>query len=317
MIFKEVATGVDEKELLHIGDLIANLPDGFNLHKKLVRLVEDRRSQLNDLPDQLSIEWGTAEHLAFGALLREGVSIRISGQDSQRGTFSHRQAVWVDQETNAPYIPLSKCENKSAFHVYNSSLSEEGILGFETGYSMGYPQSLVIWEAQFGDFANGAQAIIDEYVTACEAKWGNLTGIVLLLPHGYEGQGPDHSSARIERFLQMAADLNMFVVTPSTPAQIFHLLRRQCHAPYRKPLVVFTPKSLLRSPVCKSSRKELVEGHFQEIIEDEIENKNTEIIVFCTGKVYYSLKAEEISRGWEPFACIRLFLLIAILLKRS
>ena len=253
------------------------------------------------------LDWAMGEYLAFGSLLWEGVHVRLSGQDSQRGTFTQRHAVWVDQHTGEKYFPLAHLkENQGVFTVLNSTLSELGALGFEWGYSLAYPSALILWEAQFGDFANGAQIIFDQYLAVSAQKWQRYSGLVVLLPHGYEGQGAEHSSARIERFLQLAAESNFQVVYPSTPAQYFHLLRRQVKMNVRIPLVVFTPKGLLRHPDCVSKLDELSSGRFQEIIDDPQENKKATKLMLCTGRIYYDLVQERLKRKIENVAIVRI-----------
>lgn len=300
--FKDFKTAVDKKTLQTITELFCTVPKGFTIHPKLQNLIQDRLAMVQESETKNStakpIDWGMAELLAYGSLLWEGSNIRISGQDSCRGTFSHRHAIWVDQFAAQRYSPLNNLkENQGRFEIYNSPLSEYAVLGFEFGYSFACPESLVIWEAQFGDFGNGAQIIIDQFISSSEQKWGQKVGLVLLLPHGYEGQGPEHSSARMERFLTLCGDNNMRVVNPTTPAQLFHLLRRQVLNPQKKPLIVFTPKGLLRHPQCISSLNDLTKGSFQEIIDDPSlgDKKSTENIqklVFCSGRIYYDLIAE-------------------------
>jgi len=283
----ELKTGVERKKLLQLAEQMAEIPAGFTPHPKVEKLLEKRLETFrNDEP----LDWGTAENIAYATLLAEGHPVRISGQDSRRGTFSHRHATIYDTNSGEPYTPLSKIANDPVrFRVYDSSLSEAGVLGFEYGYSLEYPEGLTIWEAQFGDFANGAQVIIDQFIASSGSKWDRTSGLTLFLPHGYEGQGAEHSSARIERYLQLCAGRNMFVVNPTTPAQHFHLLRRQVKLPFRRPLIVFTPKSLLRHPACRSDLKDLTAGGFQEIIADGKPSKKTARILFCSGKIYYEL----------------------------
>ena len=229
----------------------------------------------------------------MGRSFWEGVHVRLSGQDSQRGTFTQRHAVWVDQASGKRYFPLAHLkENQGEFSVYNSHLSEFAVLGFELGYALTYPSALVLWEAQFGDFANGAQVIFDQYLAASAQKWQRYCGLVILLPHGYEGQGAEHSSARIERFLQLSAESNLQVVYPTTPAQYFHLLRRQMKRSVRVPLIVFTPKGLLRHPQCVSSLEDLTKGRFQEILDDPQGNQKATRLLICSGRVYYDLIQE-------------------------
>jgi len=248
------------------------------------------------------LDWATAEHLAFGSLLVEGFAVRLSGQDAGRGTFSQRHAIVVDQETEEHYVPLAHLEEgQASIEVINSFLSEEGVLGFEYGYSLAEPYGLTLWEAQFGDFANGAQVYIDQFIASGESKWLRMSGLVLLLPHGYEGQGPEHSSARLERFLQLYAEHNLQIVYPSTPASYFHALRRQLHRNFRKPLIVMTPKSLLRLKRCQSTLADFAEGSsFHRVLFDKFPSeadRQVERVVVCTGKVYYDLKAEAEKRG--------------------
>ncbi len=252
-----------------------------------------------------SIDWAMGELLAFGTLLDEGSSIRLSGQDSQRGTFTQRHAVWIDQVSGASYSPLEEvCKHGAHIEIYNSILSEFAALGFEYGYTLADPQSLVLWEAQFGDFANGAQVMIDQYITSAEQKWLRSSGIVMLLPHGYEGQGAEHSSARIERFLQLAASLNMQIVYPTNPAQYFHVLRKQIKQPFRCPLVIFTPKGLLRHPKCLSSLQDLSDGQFATIIEDK--NITAKRLLLCSGRIYYDLSSVKEKQGEKDTAILRI-----------
>jgi 2-oxoglutarate dehydrogenase E1 component len=241
---------------------------------------------------ELPMDWGFAENMAYATLLQEGYDIRLTGQDIGRGTFSHRHAILLNQVNGENYIPLKFiCENQGRPQIFNSLLSEAGVLGFEYGYSSTIPDKLVIWEAQFGDFANGAQVVIDQFISSGESKWGKLSGLVMLLPHGFEGQGPEHSSARIERYLQLCADQNMQVCTPTTPAQIFHLLRRQLLREFRKPLIVMSPKSLLRHKLAVSSLSDLTQSEFLTVIgeQDDIDPFHVTRIVLCAGKVYYDL----------------------------
>jgi len=258
------------------------------------------------------LDWGAAEALAFATLVTDGVRVRFTGQDAARGTFSHRHAVLFDQEdghTHMPLCPLSP--DQAPIEIYNSPLSEAAVLGFEYGYSLDWPDALVIWEAQFGDFVNAAQVIIDQFIVSAEDKWKRLSGLVLLLPHGYEGQGPEHSSARLERFLALCAEENIQVAQPTTPAQCFHLLRRQALRPWRKPLVVFTPKSLLRHPQATSPLDELAEGHFHRVLPDARTpearaQKRTTRVLLCTGKVYYDLDKRRSELGRDDVEIVRL-----------
>ncbi|HEY4741348.1 MAG TPA: 2-oxoglutarate dehydrogenase E1 component [Candidatus Acidoferrales bacterium] len=288
----EVETGVPANELAAISGGLSSYPSGFNIHPKVKKLLEQRAEMGKG---KRPIDFGMAEALAFGSLLRQGTPVRLSGQDTRRGTFNQRHAALIDTENEEVYIPLANLSpDQARFEVYNSTLSEAGILGFEYGYSRDYPETLVLWEAQFGDFANGAQIIIDQFIAAGEDKWNLLSGVVLLLPHGYEGQGPEHSSARIERYLQLAARDNMQICQPSNAAQYFHLLRRQALRPWRKPLVVFTPKSMLRNPAASSSLADLAEKHFLPVIPDRPDKRteNATRVLVCTGKIGHELIAE-------------------------
>ncbi len=285
-LFDRVQTAVCGKTLKKIAKKFSTIPEGFAIHTKLQKLVEERLKRIDG-----KIDWALAEHLAFASLLLEGVAVRLSGQDSQRGTFTQRHAVWVDQERGASYYPLSNLSKGQArFDVYNSPLSEFAVLGFEFGYSLAAPYSLVLWEAQFGDFANGAQVIIDQYLSVSEQKWRRFSGLVLLLPHGYEGQGAEHSSARIERYLQLCGNGNMQVVYPTTPAQYFHLLRRQIIREIRIPLIVMTPKGLLRHPECVSSLADFESGTFEEILDGGVGSEVR--LILCSGRIYYDLLAK-------------------------
>ncbi|MBW2236312.1 MAG: 2-oxoglutarate dehydrogenase E1 component [Deltaproteobacteria bacterium] len=293
-------TGVSREVLAQVAEGMATLPPGFNLHRKLATFVEKRRKVVAEDGD---VDWATGESLAFGSLLLEGTPVRLSGQDSTRGTFSQRHAAFVDQKTGAEYAPLDHlADNQGRFEVYDSILSEQAVLGFEYGYSLADPTTLTLWEAQFGDFGNGAQVIIDQFIACAHVKWQRMSGLVMLLPHGYEGQGPEHSSARIERFLQLCAEDSLQVANCTTPAQYFHLLRRQMHRRYRAPLVVFTPKSLLRHKRAVSKSRELAEGCFQRIIDDSLTAVGAEAaerVILCSGKVYYDLLAERVRRYGE------------------
>ena len=295
-------TAVSLDRLSEIATGLGNLPPYFHVHKKLAALVERRQKTVSD---SAPIDWGTGEALAFGSLLLEGTAVRLSGQDSSRGTFSHRHAVLTDQESGEEYAPLDHLSGTQArFEVYDSLLSEAAVLGFEYGYSLAEPNTLVLWEAQFGDFANGAQVIIDQFISSAHVKWGRMSGLVMLLPHGYEGQGPEHSSARIERFLQCCAEDSLQVVNCTTPAQYFHVLRRQMSRGYRAPMVIFTPKSLLRAPFATSMVEDLTQGRFQPVIDDTVAAKSsvkTERLLLSFGKVYYDLLEERSSRlGPDP-----------------
>lgn len=299
-----VKTEVPAGKLQAISDKINNLPENLTFFKKVDRIVADRRMMMSDG----RLDWAMAELLAYGTLVAEGHPVRLSGQDSVRGTFAHRHAAFVVEGTDEKYTPLKNVdENQAPFDVFNSPLSEYAVLGFEYGYSLVQPHGLVLWEAQFGDFLNVAQVMIDQYISSAFEKWGMMNGIVLLLPHGYEGQGPEHSSARIERFLQMAAGNNMQIVQPTTPANMFHLLRRQVKMKTRIPLVVFTPKSLLRHPMVLSKTEEFEKGGFNEIIDDQLVSESlAERIVFTSGRLYYDLEKHKIENGLTNIAIVRL-----------
>ncbi|MBX3589779.1 MAG: 2-oxoglutarate dehydrogenase E1 component [Burkholderiaceae bacterium] len=302
-------TAVPIGELRRLGERITTVPPEFKLHPLVERVINDRRAMVDgDLP----LDWGMGEHLAFATLVASGFGVRLSGQDSGRGTFTHRHAVLHDQNREkwdqGAYIPLQFVADKQGqFIVIDSVLSEEAVLGFEYGYASSDPNTLVIWEAQFGDFANGAQVVIDQFIASGETKWGRACGLVMMLPHGYEGQGPEHSSARLERFLQLCAEHNMQVCQPTTPAQIFHLLRRQMIRMFRKPLVIMTPKSLLRNKDAVSSLDELARGEFRTVIGETAgaDPKKVKRVVACTGKVYYDLLAARRERGVDDVALVR------------
>ena len=283
------STAVRPEQIQELAAKLLHVPKDFQVHRIVARTIEDRTKMA---AGQLPLDWGFAESLAYASLLTEGHEIRLVGQDSGRGTFTHRHAVWHEQKTGQSYVPLKNLTpSQPRFTVIDSLLSEEAVLGFEYGFSTTEPHCLSVWEAQFGDFANGAQVIIDQFISSGEAKWGRICGLTLLLPHGYEGQGPEHSSARLERFLQLCAEQNIQVCVPSTPAQMFHMLRRQLLRPFRKPLIVMTPKSLLRHKLSVSKLQELSQGTFRNVI-DEVDELNTERvsrIVFCSGKVYFDL----------------------------
>lgn len=299
-----VNTKVSPENLLLLARRLAELPPGFTPHPKIEALLQKR---FETVLKGGNVDWGTAESLAFASLLSEGISVRISGEDSRRGTFSHRHSFIFDQHDQHTAVPLSSVALAGAkFQVWDSPLSEFGVLGFEYGYSLESPDMLIIWEAQFGDFANGAQVIIDQFISSGESKWNRASGLVMLLPHGYEGQGGEHSSARIERFLQLCANNNLQIANPSTPSQLFHLLRRQLKQDFRKPLVVFTPKSLLRHPDCVSPVTSLNNGAFNPVIDDELPPNQVTRILFCSGKIYYDLKAERDNRSDNLTAIIRI-----------
>ncbi|MBP6550129.1 MAG: 2-oxoglutarate dehydrogenase E1 component [Flavobacterium sp.] len=304
VMLEKVETSFAKKGLDSIIKTISTLPSDKKFINKITKIVTDRKAGY----DNNTIDWGTAESLAYGSLLTEGYDVRISGQDVERGTFSHRHAVVKVEDSEEEVILLNAIENKKGkFGVYNSLLSEYGVLGFDYGYALANPKALTIWEAQFGDFSNGAQIMIDQYISCGEDKWNNQNGIVLLLPHGYEGQGAEHSSARMERYLQLCARHNMYVADCTTPANFFHLLRRQMKTTFRKPLVVFSPKSLLRDPRCVSTVEELAKGSFQETIDDTTVNKkDVKTLVFCTGKFYYDIVAERENNGRKDVAVVRI-----------
>ncbi len=303
-MLEKVNTTINKSALDEILGTISTLPSDKKFISKITKIVTDRKTMY----DNNVIDWGTAETLAYGTLLTEGYDIRISGQDVERGTFSHRHAVVKVEDSEEEVILLDTLKSsKARFQIYNSHLSEYGVLGFDYGYALASPKTLTIWEAQFGDFSNGAQIMIDQYISCGEDKWNNQNGIVLLLPHGYEGQGAEHSSARMERYLQLCARHNMYVANCTTPANFFHLLRRQMKTNFRKPLIVFTPKSLLRHPKCVSSQKDLHKGGFQETIDDSLSDKTKiKTLVFCTGKFYYDILEERIKLEREDVALIRI-----------
>jgi len=302
---EDADTRVPRAVLEHIAQAMTEVPQGFTPHPKIERLLE-QRAQMGK--GQRPLDWGMAELLGYGSLLNQGVHVRMSGQDCSRGTFSHRHAIITDIKTGREHLVLGQLHaDQGLCRVFDSPLSEAGVLGFEFGYSLDYPDCLVLWEAQFGDFANGAQVVIDQFITSSEDKWKRLSGIVLLLPHGYEGQGPEHSSARLERYLQSCAEHNIQVVQPTTPAQMFHLLRRQVLRPVRKPLVVMTPKSLLRLPAATSSLDELAGGQFHRVLADDAADPaRVTRLLACTGKIYYELADERARRGDATTAIIRI-----------
>ncbi|MEG9433785.1 2-oxoglutarate dehydrogenase E1 component [Terriglobus sp. ADX1] len=287
-------TGLPAAEITRLAQLLLKTPEGFNIHPKIKALLKQREEMGNGAKP---FDYGTAELLAYASLLEKGTPVRLSGQDSQRGTFNQRHSFFTDTETEKRWSPLQHISDKQGrFEAYNSMLSEAGVLGFEYGYARDYPEALVLWEAQFGDFANGAQIIMDQFIAAGEAKWGLLSGVVLLLPHGYEGQGPEHSSARIERYLQLCATDNMYVAQPSNAAQYFLLLRRQAMSEYRKPLIVFTPKSMLRHPDAVSPIADFSAEKFQTVLADT-EAKDPRRILVCSGKIGHNLRVERAKRG--------------------
>ncbi|GAB1268380.1 2-oxoglutarate dehydrogenase E1 component [Aurantivibrio infirmus] len=293
------------KELQELGQKFCDIPDGVRVQKQVSKIYEDRRKMAGGA---LPINWGMGEILAYATLLKQGHRIRFTGQDCRRGTFSHRHAVISSQNDGSTYYPLSNLfEGQPDFDIYDSLLSEEAVLAFEYGYATTTPMSMVIWEAQFGDFANGAQVVIDQFITSGESKWGRLCGLTMLLPHGYEGQGPEHSSARLERFLQLCAEHNIQVCIPTTPAQIFHLLRRQSIRPMRRPLVVMSPKWILRHKLAVSSLEELADGQFYNVLNDEsVDSNDVSRVVMCSGKVYYHLLERREEEGMKHVAIVRL-----------
>ncbi|MFF9621465.1 multifunctional oxoglutarate decarboxylase/oxoglutarate dehydrogenase thiamine pyrophosphate-binding subunit/dihydrolipoyllysine-residue succinyltransferase subunit [Streptomyces griseosporeus] len=299
-----VPTAVSSEVVKRIAESQVNIPDNITVHPRLLPQLQRRAAMVEDG----TIDWGMGETLAFGSLLLEGVPVRLAGQDSQRGTFGQRHAVIIDRSTGEEYTPLQYLsEDQARLNVYNSLLSEYAAMGFEYGYSLARPDALVLWEAQFGDFVNGAQTVVDEFISSAEQKWGQTSGVVLLLPHGYEGQGPDHSSARPERFLQLCAQNNMTVAMPTSPSNYFHLLRWQVHNPHHKPLVVFTPKSMLRLKAAASKAEEFTSGQFRPVIGDSsVDPAAVRKVVFCAGKVYYDLEAERVKRGVTDTAIIRI-----------
>ena len=301
----EADTGVDKQRLQRLLIRLTTVPEGFNVHRKLERWLDTRRAMAKD---EEPLDWGAAEALAFASLAMDGARIRMSGQDAERGTFSHRHAVLHDQESGEKYMPLQHVgPGQAKVDIINSPLSEAGVLGFEYGYSLAYPDGLTLWEAQFGDFHNAAQVIIDQFLSSAEDKWRSLTNLVMLLPHGFEGQGPEHSSARIERFFSLTAEDNMQVVIPSTPAQLFHALRRQVVRTWRKPLVVITPKSLLRHPECISSLDDCATGWFERMLPDaDGRTDGVKKVLLCSGKIYYDLVAARRDRNRDDVAILRL-----------
>jgi 2-oxoglutarate dehydrogenase E1 component len=306
---RPAVTAVPLEKLKQYARRLTDIPSNFKLHPTVERMLAGRREMGEG---KAVLDWGMAENLAYASLLDEGTPVRLSGQDSGRGTFAHRHAVLHDQNREkwdqGTYLPLQHIrEGQGSFLVIDSLLSEEAVLGFEYGYATANPFELVLWEAQFGDFANGAQVVIDQFIASGEAKWGRQCGLTMLLPHGYEGQGPEHSSARLERYLQLCAEHNIQVCVPSTPAQFFHMLRRQVVRPMRKPLIVMTPKSLLRRKESTSPLEDLATGAFQCVIADPAKPspKKVKRVVFCSGKVYFDIAAERDKRGIEDVALVR------------
>lgn len=312
-MMKPIDTTYSKKGLSKIADVISTLPEDKKFIRKISRLVESRRTMF----DEDKLDWAMAEHLAYGTLLEEGYDVRISGQDVERGTFSHRHAVVKVEDSEEEVVLLNNISDKQGrFFIYNSLLSEYGVVAFDYGYAMASPKTLTIWEAQFGDFSNGAQIMLDQYISAAEDKWKLQNGLVMLLPHGYEGQGAEHSSARMERYLQLCAKDNMYVADCTTPANMYHLLRRQMKANFRKPLIVFTPKSLLRHPRVISTVDEFANGSFQMLIDDEqISAAKTKTLVFVTGKFYYDLLEERENLNRDDVALVRIEQLFPLPLK--
>ena len=297
---------ISVEKLKDLGEKLCTYPEEHKLQSRVAKLYQDRRAMV---AGEKPLDWGMAENLAYASIVDAGSNIRMTGQDSGRGTFFHRHAVLHGQNSGEAYMPLAHLhENQGTMEIYDSVLSEAAVLAFEFGYATAEPGTLTIWEAQFGDFANGAQVVIDQFLSSGEAKWGRLCGLTMLLPHGYEGQGPEHSSARLERFLQMCADHNWQVCVPSTPAQVFNMLRRQAIRPMRKPLIVMSPKSLLRHPLAVSSLEELSSGVFQNVIDeiDEMDAAKVKRVVMCSGKVYYDLLDQRRKGEQEDVAIIRI-----------
>ena len=304
-MLQNVDTSFPKEGLTAVANAICNLPTDKKFISKIQKLINDRKTMFFETN---KLDWAMAEHLAYGSLLKEGFNIRISGQDVERGTFSHRHAVVKVEDSEEEVVLIKNLEGATGkFNIFNSLLSEYGVLGFDYGYALASPNTLTIWEAQFGDFSNGAQIMIDQYISCGEDKWNNQNGIVLLLPHGYEGQGAEHSSARMERYLQLCARQNMYVADCTTPANFYHLLRRQMKTTFRKPLIVFTPKSLLRDPRVVSTLEEFATGSFQETFDDVTMNKaDVKTLVFCTGKFYYDITAERENNGRKDVAVVRI-----------
>ncbi|MGA1537953.1 MAG: 2-oxoglutarate dehydrogenase E1 component, partial [bacterium] len=298
-------TGVDRAKLQELANKLTTLPEDWKIFPKIRNLYKDRSKMVNE---REILDWGMGEQLAYASLLDEGTGIRISGQDVRRGTFSHRHAVVVEEDDTKHFPLMHLSDSQGLLSIYNSHLSEYGVLGFEYGYAVSSPKDLVIWEAQFGDFANGAQIIIDQFIASAETKWQRMNGLVLQLPHGYEGQGPEHSSARIERFMTLCADNNMYILNCTTPANLFHALRRQTARPFRKPLVIFTPKSLLRHPKCVSSLNDFGKGtYFKEVIDDHYADPaKVKRVLFCNGKIYYDLLERQQLEERKDVAVVRL-----------
>ena len=304
----ETPTAMSAAALQQVGRALYTPPADFDLNPKIARQLEAKRAMFES---GQGVDWATGEALAFGGLLAEGSRVRLSGEDCQRGTFSQRHAVLVDQSNQNEYVPLNNIKpDQAKIEIYNSLLSEAGVLGFEYGYTLADPHTLVLWEAQFGDFANGAQVIIDQFLASGETKWLRMSGLVLLLPHGYEGQGPEHSSARLERYLQLCAERNMVVANITTPANYFHALRRQLKRNYRKPLVIMTPKSLLRHKLAVSPLADMADGTSFQTVIDEVDalqpDEKISRVVMCSGKVYYDLLQARRDAAQDDVAIVRL-----------
>jgi 2-oxoglutarate dehydrogenase E1 component len=301
-----VRTSLDAELLAALAKQMTAVPPEFVLNSRVARVIQDR---VKMAAGQLPVDWGFAETLAYASLLKQGHKVRLTGQDTGRGTFFHRHAVLHDQKTGAKYIPLEHVsEGQPRFTVTDSVLSEEAVMAFEYGYSTTDPETLTIWEGQFGDFANGAQVVIDQFISSGEAKWGRISGLTLFLPHGYEGQGPEHSSARLERFLQLTAEANIQVCVPTTPAQMFHMLRRQMIRSFRKPLIVMTPKSLLRHKLSVSELRDFTQGRYLPVIGeiDEMRTEEIERVVVCAGKVYFDLLEQRRAEKLKNVAIVRI-----------
>ncbi|MEP1577708.1 MAG: 2-oxoglutarate dehydrogenase E1 component, partial [Lentilitoribacter sp.] len=297
---------ISAEKIIELGNKLCTFPEGHKLQSRVAKLYQDRKAMV---AGDKAYDWGMAENLAYASIVDGGANIRMTGQDSGRGTFFHRHAVLHNQTDGSDYMPLQNLHSEQGtMEIYDSVLSEAAVLAFEFGYATAEPGTLTIWEAQFGDFANGAQVVIDQFLSSGEAKWGRLCGLTMLLPHGYEGQGPEHSSARLERFLQMCADHNWQVCVPSTPAQVFNMLRRQSLRPMRRPLIVMSPKSLLRHPLATSSVDELAEGVFHNVIDevDDISPSKVKRVVMCSGKVYYDLLEQRRKNEQDDIAIIRI-----------
>jgi 2-oxoglutarate dehydrogenase E1 component len=298
-------TSFDNATFQELTNRLESLPDGFVLHRQVLKILEDRRKMA---AGAMPVNWGMAEVMAYATLIHQGFPVRLTGQDVGVGTFSHRHAALHNQKDGSRLIPLNLLREDVTFDLYDSLLSEEAVLAFEYGYATTAPNTLVVWEAQFGDFANGAQVVIDQFISSGETKWSRLCGLTMLLPHGFEGAGPEHSSARLERFLQLCAEHNMQICVPSTPAQVYHMIRRQAIRPTRKPLIAMTPKSLLRHKLAVSTVDELCDGQFQLVIgeTEELEAKKVKRVVLCSGKVYFDLLEARAEQELKDVAILRI-----------